>query len=342
VEGDRVAELCCAFCEDFRCTDEEPGMALVTISAPVGAIEDRGLTKGNLTEDVKKVQTLLNKVSAADGGALAGGSLLNVDGICGPKTRAAIRAFQKKQFPEHQPDVIVDPMQRTIYRLNELTDPGLGPALVAKATAGLATVRSYVANALTRVTAVLTTWGVPDPLFPLAKDEGQLNENFHLDRSTARVRDLMYVRSTLQSILTVCGHIPRGPNQKTAFGFLAASPAPSRGTVPYAFAYAGGWQFRQGESGNDHDFTSPMRLDFVYLTQKLLTSPDAIFLYVMVHELAHFVGGRRGDIDAILDRAYFHKELEKYKRLDAFEATNNADSYAQYVWLVNRGEHFRP
>jgi peptidoglycan hydrolase-like protein with peptidoglycan-binding domain len=338
-------DTCCALQSDFMCVDEQPAAspAAETIKAPVGEIEARG-ARGNAPDDVRAIQRLLNKVEAQDGGSRAPGSsgTLTVDGLCGPLTRKAIGAFQRKQFPDKSADGIVDPDQRTLYRLNQLASPTLDAMLVAKATAGLTTIAGYLAQTIARISAIQATWSLPEPLFPMTADVATLNENFHLDKSTDRLRDLDGIRSVYQDMLTVAGHIPRGPNQKTAFGFIDASPTPSSGTIPYAFAYGGGWKYRQGQTGHDRSFPDPIRADLIYVTQHLLAARDGAFLYAMIHEMAHFVGGKNGDIDYIDDRAYFHRQLEKYKRLDAYEAATNADSFAQYAWQVNRREHFRP
>ena len=338
-----MALRCCALHEDFTCSDERPKVVVVDIQSPVGDVESRGVF-GNRMDDVRRVQALLNKVGPSEGGPTAPGSsgVLKVDGLCGPLTRRAIVVFQRKQFPEKPPDGIVDPDQRTLYRLNQIATPELDNVLVAKATAGLATVKAYLSLAIVKASAVLMEWRLDNPLFKLSQQEALLNENFHLDRSTDRVRDLGMILDVLQRMLTVVGHIPRGPNQKTAFGFIAASPLNKSGVIPYAFAYRGGWQFRQGETGNDPDFRDPTRTDLVYVTQHLMNAREGAFIYAMLHELAHYVGGKGDDIDAIADRAYFHRQLDRYKRLSAYEATTNADSYAQYVWQVNRGAHFRP
>jgi peptidoglycan hydrolase-like protein with peptidoglycan-binding domain len=340
-----MLDTCCALQSDFICVDESPAASATaeTLKAPVGQVESRGV-KGNLADDVRAIQRLLNKVKPEDGGSRAPGSsgFLAEDGICGPLTRKAIVAFQRKQFPDKPPDGIVDPEQRTLHRLNQLADPGLDAKLVAIATAGLSTIASYLARTIATISAIQATWNLPSALFPMTAEIAVLNENFHLDRSTDRDRDLEGIRAVYQDMLTVAGHVPRGPNQKAAFGFIAASPTPSRGKVPYAFAYSGGWKYRQGQSGKDPDFNDPMRHDLIYVTQHLLSARQGAFLYAIMHEMAHYVGGRIGDIDYIRDRAYFDRQLDKYKRLDAYDAMTNADSFSQYAWQVNRHEHFRP
>jgi hypothetical protein len=76
----------------------------------------------NDENDVETVQELLNKFTS-----LGGYSKLKVDGNCGPKTLAAIGAFQQKVMKMNRPDQRVDPGRDTFKKLNE------NPSSVAKA-----------------------------------------------------------------------------------------------------------------------------------------------------------------------------------------------------------------
>ena len=64
--------------------------------------------------DVRKVQAALNRFPAHEGGP---NPQLVVDGICGPKTSAAIRKFQTKQFGASEADGILDVGRLTDRRL---------------------------------------------------------------------------------------------------------------------------------------------------------------------------------------------------------------------------------
>lgn len=81
-----------------------------TITASVG------LNGINRSADVVTVQELLNKVPPDKGGPQP---LLVVDGISGPKTRAAIQKFQLHHFGWKGADSRVDPGQQTLAKLNE-------------------------------------------------------------------------------------------------------------------------------------------------------------------------------------------------------------------------------
>lgn len=63
--------------------------------------------------DVSVVQYLLNRASARVGTPL---NLIDVDGLMGPETLAAIREFQKKFFPKRV-DGRIDPAGETLMQL---------------------------------------------------------------------------------------------------------------------------------------------------------------------------------------------------------------------------------
>jgi Putative peptidoglycan binding domain len=99
-----------------------------------------GVNGRNLGDDVRTIQTLLNNVLPAFGGPAV---KLNVDGICGPKTKAAIYNFQLKQFGFKGADSRVDPGKQTLARLNLLAfglidppviPPGPGPSILEPTT----------------------------------------------------------------------------------------------------------------------------------------------------------------------------------------------------------------
>src|SRR5438874_8881368 len=77
----------------------------VTLSSWVGR-RGNARGEGNLDEDVRRVQGLLNEVPAAEGGPAAP---LKVDGLSGPKTEGAIQKFQLFRFGWKGADSRVDP-----------------------------------------------------------------------------------------------------------------------------------------------------------------------------------------------------------------------------------------
>ena len=205
-----------------------------------------------------------------------------------------------------------------------------------RANGGLSIVAAYLSRTLATLETIRAGMSLPSPLFRNEADIAVLNENFHLDRSSDPLRDLDAIIAVYRDIQLVVAHVPRGPNQKSAFGFIDAAKTRKHGRSLYGFCRAGAWKYSQGQTTEDG-----VRLDTVYLTHKVFTGANGIFQYVVLHEVAHFVGGRHGDIDCIRDQAYFHLDPARYERLSTYEAMTNADSYAQYAWQVNHRSHFR-
>src|ERR1700694_2588698 len=79
-----------------------------------------GINGKNFPDDSLTVQQLLNNVPPARGGPVP---LLVEDGICGPKTKAAIQKFQLAQFGWPGCDGRVDPDGPTMIILNMFDKP---------------------------------------------------------------------------------------------------------------------------------------------------------------------------------------------------------------------------
>ena len=73
-----------------------------------------GLGGRNAGPDVEQVQRLLNAVRQSEGGPV---TPLKIDGVAGPRTIAAIKRFQRRQF--RWADGKVDVEGPTIFRLTE-------------------------------------------------------------------------------------------------------------------------------------------------------------------------------------------------------------------------------
>jgi peptidoglycan hydrolase-like protein with peptidoglycan-binding domain len=75
-----------------------------------------GLGGNNQRDDVIAVQTML---------ASCGFKLGRADGVCGPRTLAAIKAFQQGFM--HMPDGRIDKAGTTLKKLTDLASPGGAP-----------------------------------------------------------------------------------------------------------------------------------------------------------------------------------------------------------------------
>jgi peptidoglycan hydrolase-like protein with peptidoglycan-binding domain len=92
----------------FACSDFDICAATQTspVSDQVRISRSVGVGGTNLSEDVGTIQKSLNRIPTSQGGP---SPPLKVDGFIGPLTTAAIRQFQKIQFPGWTPDARVDP-----------------------------------------------------------------------------------------------------------------------------------------------------------------------------------------------------------------------------------------
>ncbi|MPZ21794.1 MAG: hypothetical protein GEV06_28510, partial [Luteitalea sp.] len=88
------------------------GGGTIAITASVG------INGANQKNDVMVIQRALNDVPPDQGRPEPP---LVVDGICGPKTKKGIQAFQLKHFGWKGADGRVDPDKQTIAKLNELS-----------------------------------------------------------------------------------------------------------------------------------------------------------------------------------------------------------------------------
>jgi peptidoglycan hydrolase-like protein with peptidoglycan-binding domain len=120
----------------------------IAIGQPVG----RGPLARNRPEDVKVIQDALNKVTLK---GAAGGTIpfLVVDGICGPKTNAAIARFQQVQLKIF--DGLVEPNKKTIVRLNEIVGPVSDADLILRVKLAVPLVGLAISAALRNLQAVI-------------------------------------------------------------------------------------------------------------------------------------------------------------------------------------------
>src|SRR5262249_58509756 len=116
----------------------------ITISQPVG----EGPKASNRGDDVRTIQDALNQVTIK-GAAGCAMPFLKVDGICGPKTNAAITRFQHAQFGKA--DGVIEPNKKGITRLNEIVSPISDDDLRAK-------VRTALPILVQSIAAASPTW----------------------------------------------------------------------------------------------------------------------------------------------------------------------------------------
>ncbi len=281
----------------------------------------------NLPDDVRTIQTALNRFSPLDGGPQPP---LNPDGLFGPKTRKAIHHFQKKWglMPKgwKVPDGIVDPEGPTIRRLREGAGAATNlPAEFMTKIPQVIVVITAARAALTLARSFLQRPKSDDPgPFPSLGSIGEaearkVDRHFHIEKKANPIARLGQIETMFLNMLTAIGHVPQGV-------ILAADEPPSTAIGSFMFTFSGGYHLR----GKDDTFEG-IPVGSIYLCPMSRTLGSDGFTYAMIHELAHFTGPTVNGID---DMAYFHKNPDKYRALSPDLAFRNADCYSQFAFDV--------
>lgn len=322
----------CCIGEGFTCSayDPRPDITYLEVASAVGAAAAR---VRNLAADVRIVQGLLNKISFAAGGPERP---LATDGICGKLTCAAIVRFQKVAMGTAYPDGIVDPQKRTIYRLNELATPNslTDDTLREMYRTHIAAAGAMILAGLRVVQFAMAQASLPNPITSDSAGARQLQAHFRLGQARDRAAHLAVIDRVLRDMHAITAYQPHGPNQKPGFGWLESGTDPALKDTYYAFAYSSGAHKpgRVTQRG--------MRVDLLYLTRRILSLRSPAISYVIVHELAHFVGNAAQN-QPIRDAAYLNGQQASYDALRADQCLLNADCYSQLCHEAKFGTVFR-
>ncbi len=320
------------YCSD-GCVRSAPSAAVQHDMAPTGFKRTLGILFPvgpaarcrNLPGDVIAVQRALNKFPADHGGPFP---LLVADGICGPKTNKAILKFQTKQFGVNKADGVVDPNQRTD---NELARPAetyfsLTATMISRLPAALAvitTARAALLSARASQT-IVANGGVP--LFTGSWD--LVVKHFQIDKMPNWSKTLDDIDRIFFNMQLAIGHIPQG------LEIIADEPAEhTRGAV--AFVYGGGY-WLPDRAGTYQGLPNST----IYLCPRLEGKDLESFAYVLIHELAHYVGPNILSGIGIDDYGYHHLNTKSLNKLTPWQRVHNADSYAQFAFEAT-GRPFR-
>jgi peptidoglycan hydrolase-like protein with peptidoglycan-binding domain len=283
----------------------------IAISQPVG----RGPLARNNSDDVRTIQDALNRVTVA---GAAGGPMpfLKVDGICGPRTNAAIARFQQVQLKIF--DGVIEPNRKTILKLNEILETVSDDDLKAKVRLALPIVARAIAAALRNLEAVIASSPGASGLAATAAD--RLNRHFRLNalkpfqQSTARV-DLFGTYLRFNAVIT----------NPELFNITALDEFDlDKNNPKIALTQRNGF-FLEGKD------RAGRRLDHIHLGLGFFAprvSPD-FAAFIILHELSHFVG--RNNLQQIHDfgRGWFNEQF--ITPLTAEQRLANADSYATFA-----------
>ncbi|MEO8026979.1 MAG: peptidoglycan-binding protein [Bryobacteraceae bacterium] len=301
---------------------------LVSISLPVG----QGFKARNIDPDVRTIQESLNQITPFRGGPTV---KLVVDGKCGPKTNKAIVDFQVKQFGIKGADGLIEPNKQTIQRINQIlfsnlpVDPAEQAAIKTKLVSHLGLVRTAIrASAASLLTAIAPTGG-----FDLGQGaaNNRLDRHFALNQLGANARQI-----AIRNIISVFNIYSAALLMPGALGAGAFEMDPS-GDPRIAFTFTNGF-FHQGE------INEKLKLDEgrIYLGRRAFFAlTDGEFCaFIMLHEMAHFVGfpGGSGIVDN--GRGWFTDSTISV--LNADKRLHNADSYAAYATECRTGSPVKP
>ncbi len=301
---------------------------LISIDLPVG----QGPKAKNLDRDVRTIQASLNKIKTTQGGPAIP---LVVDGKCGPKTNKAIWDFQFKHFQFKGADGLIEPGKQTINRMNQLLfsnlpiDPNVNLEIRQKVVQHL----NLVAKATHAAQTALLLAGSPTG----GIDLGQTRANDRLDRHFALNKLSPSARSSaMEGILSVYNMYASVLLMPGSLGAGAFEADPT-GDPRIAFAFANGF-FLQGQKDPARDIP----LDRIYLGRRAFFAIDdpAFCSFIMLHEMAHFVGFRGGTFILDNGRGWFTDST--INALSPDQRLHNADSYAGFADECRTGSSAKP
>lgn len=300
----------------------------VTIDGTVGA------GGRNQQDDVRSIQQALNQIPAGDGGAADN---LTIDGLCGPRTTGAIRHFQSVQFPGWTPDSRIDPQQKTIAKINELLanprqslrlslNPDTMPPEIQRAHQCVPGVLSRIRAARRRVIAARSALssGIAGGL--AAKDVETVRWHFKFHRAPDPISHLSRVIAVYDRMESVLFMETRPSSPFQLFQTTGGNPREKNAA---AWAALGGYSYGLGEKHRDGEYYHA-----IYIAPQFAEKVYAEM--ILLHELAHFCGGRFGSSDAIGHRAHpkphprgqaLEDGSRNYASMSAHDALCNAQSF---------------
>ena len=322
-----------------------------------------GLGGRNFFDDARVVQTLLNRVIAE----LMLPWLL-VDGIVGPKTIGAIRAFQQRRFGKS--DGRVDPNGPTIMALNQ-TEP---PAAARRVRCGAGELGGKAGVVTSAAGFMPVSYGfaggwIPSP-FVTPKEDALANRGETLRWLSKALTALQTVRSLMQSgqnsdlqklegmveyhAVNTHFHLDRHPNplkflsdlgKNFTLMSIAVAGADTNfendfASDDYANADPGGFYRRDSKD-------SPGRM---YFCRNYIQTGPLTHVVTIIHEAAHYIdtnidhfaSGVPAPQGRPLNGTNGQSRSRNYAQLLPDEAILNASSYAGFAINVAKGHDIRP
>jgi hypothetical protein len=285
----------------------------------------------NRADDVRKIQEALNRVPPDKGGPVPP---LVVDGLCGPKTTAAIWKFQKAQgLPA---DGRIDPGHATLAKLNTVLGAARPPASpqrakvighLARVGSCIRTARKYIDTVKRFLPETRPPGGSPAGGDPLEGSTALLEKHFLISQQASPRGTAEQIESIYQRMCQ-CFERPGGLWGPAIFDDW---PFPDvKGSRAVGSAYPGGY----AQAGK---LDGSLRQDTIYLRKRLDLLPSDQVVITIIHELAHFVGPTvLGRID---DYSNGWVDGARMRTLQAAWRPYNAECYAN---LAFDAEYHRP
>ncbi|MBL8176548.1 MAG: hypothetical protein JNK48_17865 [Bryobacterales bacterium] len=305
-----------------------PSDQMISIDLPVGS----GFKAKNLETDVRTIQKALNQIKPLHGGPTVP---LVVDGKCGPKTNTAIWNFQFKQFKAKGADGVIEPGKQTIQRINQLlfssapVDPGANEEIRARVVKHM----NLVAKSVHAAQANVLLANSPSGAIDLGKGaaNSRLDRHFALGSLAAGARE-QAIRN-IHGVFTMFSNVLLMPG---AMGTGAFEADPT-GDPRIAFTFGNGFFF-----GDVKHPEKNIALNRIYLGRRAFFAiNDSEFCaFIMLHEMAHFVGFPGGGFIDDHGRGWFTDDT--ITRLPAGKRLLNADSYATFAVECRTGNSSKP
>ncbi len=264
----------------------------------------------------------------------------------GPSTAAAVLAFKQarniiNRSYQSQADNIVGRMtvaalDREMFQTEAELDAIKQKAAIAKAYATIPEALGRIRTARARLFALKPGYLWPTPLFPSGRERRIAEWNFKLHKAADPVTQIDRVLAVYDRMEQTLFMASRA---RTSFGlFLPSKGDPKSPGVP-AYTTAGGYYYGIGDRDSSGEYRKA-----IYITPEYANKVRAA--EILIHELAHYCGGKEGSGQDIQHRARpfppprgVRKEYGQhdYAGMTAEEASRNAYSYPSYCYPESLG-----
>jgi hypothetical protein len=334
------------YCADQRCLQQIPTPDRPDdLVFPISLSKSVGQGGENLLDDTRTVQRALNRVKPEQGGPTP---LLGIDGIFGPKTRAAICRFQSQQVGFA--DARLDPGGPTLAKLNQLlgkrSEAGLSqissitpsrgrvanaPGSFSVTDENMKTVYlEFVPAAHSCVVAAVTLLQTPSS----DRARSLLNKYFRLDQNTAAMHDLALIKQTFEKIQRLLA-------RNAVLAEKTFIPMPGVFTLAQ-LARTGVLAMTQPNGAALKGKTSKVRMmdgsvffvedDKIWIQVTYFFCTDDLKIGTLVHELAHYVGAPEGRPDMIDDPPGRSSNRAAIDQLTPAQRPRIAEVYALFAF----------